>query len=577
MTTHARFLWRHRLGTMISAAPAILVLGVCATAAAQPAKFVLSGNYYRYGFFGRGATVDSFGPELDGYGASFSFPDSTATRFINSSIGFSSGGGILGFGVSNESFLRARIIDGNDWGGGFDVFVDVYVEGPTNTAYYIERSHDGQATATHGSGLGTTHASVMGLTAVVNNGSGTDQVFVNLNEDKNFAGVTGAAAHPADPNYHFAGTYSYTLWDFTFQSLNFCFTCPLFNYEGTSTLTGSLAAGPCCPTDPKLPDWNTDPGTQYTNNCYNYATNKQTNSFAQPGGFLPPGDITCDTVSAGATADGFEPITHGDPDSCGPGDCVVALVIQPGPPANPVQDFHWYRRNSDGSWSHKPGQTRATRNDASGNPITDPQTADRGGYTIFCGYYCVPCTFEIIPPLPAPDNDQRGSGLTVSLGITSGLTSPTWSELDAGVIDMIRSMIAGATPTDPPEDTGMFGYSGFVVRPDAGVADFPTLVRVFNGVLWVHDKGTTSFFTDTLDLEGLLIDQADSQGYGRLIDGSCLADITEPFGQVDFFDLQLYLNLFSAMNPRADLRPPYETFDFFDIQAYLNLYSEGCP
>lgn len=60
-------------------------------------------------------------------------------------------------------------------------------------------------------------------------------------------------------------------------------------------------------------------------------------------------------------------------------------------------DYHWYRQDSDGLWSHKPGQLAVTRYDATGtNLIIDPQTADRnnlnsGGayYYYFCGYYCV--------------------------------------------------------------------------------------------------------------------------------------------------------------------------------------------
>ena len=63
----------------------------------------------------------------------------------------------------------------------------------------------------------------------------------------------------------------------------------------------------------------------------------------------------------------------------------VAIVIAPG------VDYHWYVQNSDGYWSHKPGTTSCTKVDASGNFITDPQTANRNysyaNYSKFCGYY----------------------------------------------------------------------------------------------------------------------------------------------------------------------------------------------
>ena len=58
----------------------------------------------------------------------------------------------------------------------------------------------------------------------------------------------------------------------------------------------------------------------------------------------------------------------------------VALVIWPN------VDYHWYRQDNVGCWSHKPGKTAARNTDNSGNRITDPRTCNRGGYTQFCGY-----------------------------------------------------------------------------------------------------------------------------------------------------------------------------------------------
>ena len=52
-------------------------------------------------------------------------------------------------------------------------------------------------------------------------------------------------------------------------------------------------------------------------------------------------------------------------------------------------DYHWYRQDSDGLWSHKRGTTSITRLDNSGDLIVDPQTADRDFYTEFLGYYAV--------------------------------------------------------------------------------------------------------------------------------------------------------------------------------------------
>jgi hypothetical protein len=56
---------------------------------------------------------------------------------------------------------------------------------------------------------------------------------------------------------------------------------------------------------------------------------------------------------------------------------------------------------------------------------------------------------------------------------------------------------------------------------------------------------------------------------------ACPADLNED-GAVDFFDLQMYLNLFADGDLRADFNGD-TLLDFFDVQAFLNAYSQGCP
>jgi hypothetical protein len=116
------------------------------------------------------------------------------------------------------------------------------------------------------------------------------------------------------------------------------------------------------------------------NNCYNFASNYRSNTFAQPGkqtghqlGFPP----TCANAGAGVRSDGWA-------DSCRASNNLTAcLVIWPG------NDYHFYRKCSGGLWCHKPGQTPARNTDDSGNLITNPQTANRGPYTTFCEYFYV--------------------------------------------------------------------------------------------------------------------------------------------------------------------------------------------
>jgi hypothetical protein len=130
--------------------------------------------------------------------------------------------------------------------------------------------------------------------------------------------------------------------------------------------------------------WNDHDGVQYNNNCYNYATNKMTGTFAQPGKASTGTGVmvmACKNVLAAAISDGLIPWVANV--QCPADKYKVALVVDPG------VDFHWYRQDNNGNWSHKPGATEATNLDNSGNAITDPRTADRDGYVNFCGFMCV--------------------------------------------------------------------------------------------------------------------------------------------------------------------------------------------
>lgn len=131
--------------------------------------------------------------------------------------------------------------------------------------------------------------------------------------------------------------------------------------------------------------WNNDAGIRTRNNCYNYASNKRTDTFAQPGrgsGQIYTA-ITCAAVSAAALRDGLRRRYVCFPDSEKPR-YLVALVVAPGPG---FVDFHWYRRNSEGFWSHKPGGTAVRNVDNANRVITNPETCNRGPYTHFCGYF----------------------------------------------------------------------------------------------------------------------------------------------------------------------------------------------
>lgn len=54
------------------------------------------------------------------------------------------------------------------------------------------------------------------------------------------------------------------------------------------------------------------------------------------------------------------------------------------------------------------------------------------------------------------------------------------------------------------------------------------------------------------------------------------ADFAEPYGTLDFFDVQAFLGLFSAQDQAADLIDD-DVWDFFDVQYFLGQFSAGCP
>lgn len=74
--------------------------------------------------------------------------------------------------------------------------------------------------------------------------------------------------------------------------------------------------------------------------------------------------------------------------TCRSDEYMGAMVVHPN------RTYHFYRRDGDGYWSHKPGSLISTKYDASGKKITNPKYADRSyknfKYTDFCNFYCIP-------------------------------------------------------------------------------------------------------------------------------------------------------------------------------------------
>lgn len=82
---------------------------------------------------------------------------------------------------------------------------------------------------------------------------------------------------------------------------------------------------------------------------------------------------------------------------CPYGASKIALAVDPN------EDYHFWRQDSNGRWSGKPGSLQVTDKDANGRWIHDPSLCDRDftdengelNYTEFCSFYCVPRNHEL--------------------------------------------------------------------------------------------------------------------------------------------------------------------------------------
>ena len=147
-------------------------------------------------------------------------------------------------------------------------------------------------------------------------------------------------------------------------------------------------------------EWDLSEDLHDINNCYSYVMNikeKDILEKRQPGEFCGKEfKYDCNNLDKMIKCD-FPNITKLDNiDSPIPCDHYrIALVLDKN---GKHLDYHFYRQDLDGYWSHKTGHDPISNIDASGNKIYDPKKIDRNydkdnndhfNYDIFCGYYSV--------------------------------------------------------------------------------------------------------------------------------------------------------------------------------------------
>lgn len=170
--------------------------------------------------------------------------------------------------------------------------------------------------------------------------------------------------------------------------------------------------------------WNNDEETREINNCYSYALNYLTDSHINPGEsgcgyysrvhdtsnglltYLTESNIfnmvTYDSYPNILSTYGFEFSRVEKYENVQAGSYRVMLAFDL---ESSIHDYHWYRQNPDGSWSHKPAEGEVRDFDFDGNPIFDPQFCNRKSsaciiaemnndapdfnYSTFVGFYSV--------------------------------------------------------------------------------------------------------------------------------------------------------------------------------------------
>jgi hypothetical protein len=102
----------------------------------------------------------------------------------------------------------------------------------------------------------------------------------------------------------------------------------------------------------------------------------------------------------------------------------------------------------------------------------------------------------------------------------------------------------------------------------------PELIQINMPIYtWAVDDMKVRFTTSTSG--SFFIDDV-YLGVEPLSSGCNEADLAEPFGELNFFDVSAFLAAFSANEPDADLNSD-GIFNFFDVSSYLSAFSAGCP
>ena len=131
-----------------------------------------------------------------------------------------------------------------------------------------------------------------------------------------------------------------------------------------------------------------------------YATEQVSNANAKVDALqkkvLPNNLISCSTIQQRIALDNditFITNTEAESQPCPTGYYKAFVAVAP-VTSDSNADYHFYRQNPDGSWSHKPGGKEVSHVDADNCTIYNPYNANRKytpyDYSEPCSFFCVP-------------------------------------------------------------------------------------------------------------------------------------------------------------------------------------------
>lgn len=159
----------------------------------------------------------------------------------------------------------------------------------------------------------------------------------------------------------------------------------------------------------------------------------------------------------------------------------------------------------------------------------------------------------------------------------------TWTPLGDGLDGAVQEVVV----FDDGTGEALYALGNF---NNSGTTPMPRIAK-WNGASWeavgtgangntfaaiIYDIGEGTALNigggfSTMD--GLASDRVVS----LLSKNTCPADLAEPFGEINVFDLFAYLALYNAGDPAADLAAPFGEVNVFDLFGYLSAYNAGCP